>query len=305
MSGFLKLRWDRARAPGRAWQCATPSSVAIVTARCDDRFRTVTIVWASSHVMVTACPNAPRRRENPEMPRIAVIEDSPEVVALVCDELRQLAYEVRAAGDGETGMALCAKWQPDVVVLDVMLPVLNGIEVLRRLRATGFSAPVLLLTARDGEADRVAGLELGADDYVVKPFSLRELSARIAALLRRGPPLDGPPTAGSSHASEPGVLRLLDCELDPERQIVRVDGVLRTLSTREFALLRCLVHASGRVLTREWLLQQVWGREYDGEDRSVDTCVMRLRERLGRESAVAQAIEAVRGVGYRLHPRGP
>ena len=238
------------------------------------------------------------------MPRIAVIEDSPEVVALVRDELRQLAYDVRTAHDGERGLALCGAWKPDLVVLDVMLPALNGIEVLRRLRATGFAAPILLLSARDGEADRVAGLELGAVDYVVKPFSLRELSARVAALLRRHAPREAAAVIGPAPDGDDAVLRVLDCEIDVARRLVRVAGAACTLSSREFDLLACLAKASGRVLTREWLLQEVWGRDYDGLDRSVDTCVMRLRERLGRDSAVAHAIEAVRGLGYRLHPKG-
>jgi DNA-binding response OmpR family regulator len=240
------------------------------------------------------------------MRRIALIEDSPEVTTLVRDELRQLAYEVRTAADGEQGLALCLGWRPDLVLLDVMLPALNGMEVLRRLRAAGFNGPILLLTARDSEADRVAGLELGADDYVVKPFSLRELTARVAALLRRHGPrgeTQGPPI-GPLQEAEDNVLRVLDCEVDLQRQLVRVGGASCTLSPREFELLCCLLRGSGRVLTREWLLQQVWGRDYDGEDRAVDTCVLRLRERLGRDSEVVRAIEAVRGVGYRLHPSG-
>lgn len=255
-----------------------------------------------------------------DMLRIAVIEDSPEVVALVANELRQLAYDVCTVGDGEQALTLCLVWQPDLVVLDVMLPTLNGIEVLRRLRSAGFTAPILLLTARDSEADRVAGLELGADDYVIKPFSLRELSARVAVLLRRHSSsgsaasawalIPASPSAALSSATSSGLPKnsntqqILDCELDLTRQLVRVNGQLCTLSPREFALLCCLVQGNGRVLTREWLLEQVWGREYNGEDRSVDTCVMRLRERLGRNSAVAHAIEGVRGVGYRLHPQG-
>lgn len=240
------------------------------------------------------------------MPRIALIEDSPDVTSLVRDELRQLAYEVRTAADGEQGLGLCLDWRPDLVLLDVMLPALNGVEVLRRLRAAGFEGPILLLTARDSEADRVAGLELGADDYVVKPFSLRELTARVAALLRRhGPRGETPlPTAASPQDADADVLRMLDCEVDLQRQLVRVGGASCTLSPREFALLCCLLRGRGRVLTREWLLQQVWGRDYDGEDRAVDTCVLRLRERLGRDSEVVRAIEAVRGVGYRLHPSG-
>ena len=251
-----------------------------------------------------ALPTSAKESKIGAMPRIAVIEDSSEVVALIRDEFRQLAYDVRTVGDGEQGLALCLAWQPDVVVLDVMLPTLNGIEVLRRLRAQGFLAPILLLTARDSEADRVAGLELGADDYMVKPFSLRELSARIAVLLRRHAPQRATGAAAQALGADPPTLSVLDCEIDLARQLVRVDGQLCTLSSREFALLSCLVQGSGRVLTREWLLEQVWGREYDGEDRAVDTCVMRLRERLGRNSAVACAIEAVRGLGYRLHPRG-
>ncbi len=240
------------------------------------------------------------------MPRIALIEDSPEVTTLVRDELRQLAYEVRTAADGELGLALCLAWRPDLVLLDVMLPALNGMEVLRRLRAAGFNGPILLLTARDSEADRVAGLELGADDYVVKPFSLRELTARVAALLRRHGPRGETtgPTIGPLQDADANVLRVLDCEVDLQRQLVRVGGASCTLSPREFELLCCLLRGSGRVLTREWLLQQVWGRDYDGEDRAVDTCVLRLRERLGRDSEVVRAIEAVRGVGYRLHPSG-
>jgi DNA-binding response OmpR family regulator len=240
------------------------------------------------------------------MPRIALIEDSPEVTTLVRDELRQMAYEVRTAGDGEQGLALCLGWRPDLVLLDVMLPALNGVEVLRRLRAAGFDGPILLLTARDSEADRVAGLELGADDYVVKPFSLRELTARVAALLRRHRPRGETqgPTIGPLQDADDNVLRVLDCEVDLQRQLVRVGGASCTLSPREFELLCCLLRGSGRVLTREWLLQQVWGRDYDGEDRAVDTCVLRLRERLGRDSEVVRAIEAVRGVGYRLHPSG-
>lgn len=237
------------------------------------------------------------------MPRIAVIEDTPEVVALVRDELRQMAHDVRTASDGEQGLALCRTWRPDLVVLDVMLPALNGIEVLRRLRASGFTAPILLLSARDGEADRVAGLELGADDYVVKPFSLRELSARVAVLLRRHPPTGIAAAHHDAAEREDGSLQVLDCEIDIARRLVRVSGVVCTLSSREFDLLTCLVKCSGRVLTREWLLKQVWGRDFDGVDRSVDTCVMRLRERLGRDSAVAGAIESVRGLGYRLHPK--
>lgn len=238
------------------------------------------------------------------MPYIALIEDSAEVSDLVAEELRALSYEVATATDGQAGWLLLQRREPDLVILDVMLPGLNGLELLRRLRHGGFDKPILLLTARGAESDRVTGLEVGADDYVTKPFSLRELSARVSALLRR----HGRGGMASPHAAPAPTpsrtLRLLDCELDSEGAWVQVAGQPCTLSQRELALLTLLMRSPGRVLTREWLLEQVWGRDYDGEDRAVDACVMRLRERLGRDSAVARALESVRGLGYRLRAGG-
>jgi DNA-binding response OmpR family regulator len=231
---------------------------------------------------------------------IVVIEDSSEVLQLVVDELKALAYDVAAATDGLAGLALVQQRAPDLLVLDVMLPGMNGLELLRRLRQSGFDKPVLLLSARGAEADRVAGLELGADDYVVKPFSLRELSARVAALLRRQARGKVVSIPGSEQVQSRRILCILDCELDPDGALVRVDGQARALSQRELALLMLLMQSPGRVLTREWLFEQVWGRDYTGEDRAVDACVMRLRQRLGRDSEVARALESVRGLGYRL-----
>jgi DNA-binding response OmpR family regulator len=237
------------------------------------------------------------------MAYIVLIEDSAEVSHLVAGELRDLAFEVATASDGVAGLALLEQRRPDLLILDVMLPGLNGLELLRRLRHSGFDKPILLLTARDAEADRVAGLELGADDYIVKPFSLRELSARVAALLRRytrghAPVAPSAPTVASANGRR--MLRFLDCELDPDAALVWVGGKSCTLSLRELTLLTLLMRSPGRVLTREWLLEQVWGRDYSVEDRAVDACVLRLRERLGRESGVARALETVRGLGYRL-----
>lgn len=235
-----------------------------------------------------------------DMPYIALIEDSTEVSDLVAHELKALAYDVATAADGQAGWLLLREREPDLLILDVMLPGLNGLELLRRLRHNGFDKPILLLTARGAEADRVTGLELGADDYVVKPFSLRELSARVSALLRRHRRGGTPPSP-----AVPRTLKWLDCELDPDGAWVRVAGQVCPLSQRELALLTLLMRSPGRVLTREWLLEQVWGRDYNGEDRAVDACMMRLRERLGRDSAVARAMESVRGLGYRLRPAGP
>jgi two-component system, OmpR family, response regulator MprA len=234
------------------------------------------------------------------MHSIVVIEDSSEVLQLVVDELKALAYDVASATDGLAGLALVQQRAPDLLVLDVMLPRLNGFELLRRLRRSGFDKPILLLSARDAEADRVAGLELGADDYMVKPFSLRELSARVAALLRRQAYGHAVSIRSSDQVQSRRILCVLDCKLDPDGALVHVDGRVCALSQRELALLTLLMQSPGRVLTREWLLEQVWGRDHKEDDRAVDACVMRLRQRLGRESEVARALESVRGLGYRL-----
>lgn len=238
------------------------------------------------------------------MALVLLVEDCGDVSKLVQDELRALAYEVVIASDGLAAMTWLQHTTPDLVILDVMLPQLNGLELLRRVRAAGFDRPILMLSARDAEADRVAGLELGADDYLVKPFSLRELSARVAALLRRQA-RDLAAAVGSARVAHQNHRRWLDCELDTDRAWVRVAGRPCTLSQREMALLALLMQSPGRVLTREWLLEQVWGRDYNGEDRAVDACVLRLRERLGRNSEIARALESVRGLGYRLRDAPP
>jgi DNA-binding response OmpR family regulator len=233
------------------------------------------------------------------MPHILLIEDSTDVSNLVASELRALAFDVTTALDGNVGWLLLEEREPDLLILDVMLPGVNGFEMLRRLRGRGFDKPILLLTARGEEADRVVGLELGADDYMVKPFSLRELTARVAALLRRHRRAEVKTREPVSEKTS-ATLRVLDCELDPTASWLKVNGTDCKLSRREFLLLELLMRTPGRVLTREWLLEQVYGRDYSGEDRAVDACVMRLRERLGRASAISRALESVRGLGYRL-----
>lgn len=194
----------------------------------------------------------------------------------------------------------------DLVLLDVMLPGVNGIELLKRFRQTSLaeqatrktnSVPIIMITARGSEADRVAGLELGADDYLVKPFSLRELIARVHAQIRRA-------EFSHQHASQANVQtpaeRVLDCQIDRAALTVEVQENEVLLSAKEFELLCVFVDARGRALTREWLLERVWGRGYDGSDRTVDNAVLKLREKLGRDSVIANAIGAIRGVGYRM-----
>jgi len=237
------------------------------------------------------------------MPHILLIEDSTDVSNLVASELRALAFDVTTAPDGRAGWLLLEESEPDLLILDVMLPGVNGFEILRRLREKGFDKPILLLTARSEEADRVVGLELGADDYMVKPFSLRELAARVAALLRRYRRAETKTHEAAAETNR-ATLRVLDCELDPAASWLTVNGADCKLSRREFLLLELLMRTPGRVLTREWLLEQVYGRDYSGEDRAVDACIMRLRERLGRASAISRALESVRGLGYRLRATG-
>jgi two-component system, OmpR family, response regulator VicR len=230
--------------------------------------------------------------------QILVIEDDPHINALVCAELARFGYTVASAKRGDDGLAMALALRPALLILDAMLPGLDGFEVCRQLRQT-LDTPVILLTARDAEIDRVLGLELGADDYVVKPFSLRELIARVKARLRV-------PRAASAMQvqveASSAALRWGDCLLHVDARRCEVQQQVIELSRREFDLLHYLLTHPGRVLTREWLLSEVWGRDYDGMDRTVDMHVLKLRDKLGRDSAIARAITAVRGIGYRLDP---
>jgi len=224
---------------------------------------------------------------------IVVVEDDPNIADLVDLYLRREGFRVLLAGDGEQGMELVTRERPRLVILDVGLPgAVDGLEVCRRLRGAAgggpaATVPVVMLTARDGEVDRVLGLELGADDYVTKPFSPRELVARVKAVLRRA---DGPPPAG------PDVLKAGRVAVDTGRREASVDGVVVALATREFDLLRYLAAHAGLALSRRQLLDGVWGPEWYGDDRTVDVHVRQLRKKLGD----ALPLATVWGVGYRL-----
>jgi DNA-binding response OmpR family regulator len=216
--------------------------------------------------------------------RVVVVEDEPTIAAAVADRLRADGYEVHVAGDGPAGVALCAQVRPDVVVLDLMLPGYDGYEVCRRLQADR-PVPVLMLTARDDESDVVVGLRMGADDYVTKPFSPRELSARVAALLRR---------SAYAGATDGQVLRIGEVEVDREARRVRRAGVETHLTPTEFDLLARLAQRPGAVLTREQLLADVWSwNGAGGTTRTVDSHVAALRRKLGDD-----VVRTVHGVGY-------
>ena len=221
---------------------------------------------------------------------IIVVEDDPHIADLVDMYLRREGFRVLQSPDGEAGLAAIGREQPRLVILDVGLPgSVDGLEVCRRVRAAASMAatPVIMLTARDDEVDRVLGLELGADDYVTKPFSPRELVARVKAILRRA---EGPVREG------PRVVKAGSVEVDTGRREARVDGVVVPLATREFDLLQYLAENAGLALSRRQLLDAVWGPDWYGDERTVDVHVRQLRKKLGDGFPLA----TVWGVGYRL-----
>lgn len=230
--------------------------------------------------------------------RILVVDDEPAVTNLLAYNLRKAHYEVLVAGDGHQALDIARTCTPDLIVLDLMLPQIDGLEVCRELRRTSH-VPIIILTALGEEVDRVVGLELGADDYICKPFSIRELLARIKAVLRRIPaPADAPgPADPPPLLAGPGGLRL-----DSEQREVWVQATPLELSRLEFDLLHLLLRHPGRVFTREQLLEQVWGYEYPGDTRAVDSAIKRLRARLRNANLHADCITAVRGIGYKLLP---
>jgi len=221
---------------------------------------------------------------------VLVVEDERDIAALVRYHVEKAGFRCLEAGDGAAALRLAREARPDVVVLDLLLPGLDGLEVCRRLRRDPATAglPVIMLTARGEEVDRVVGLEVGADDYVVKPFSPRELIARIKAVLRR-----------SREPGEARVTRVGELTVDESRHHVAVEGRAVELTAKEFGLLVALVRAAGRVLSRDQLLDTVWGyaNAAEIESRTVDVHVRRLREKLG---PAARRIVTVKGAGYRL-----
>lgn len=231
--------------------------------------------------------------------RILVVDDEPAVTDLLAYNLRKAHYDVLVAGDGREALRQAREGAPDLIVLDLMLPGIDGLDVCRELRRTS-AVPIIMLTARGEEIDRVVGLELGADDYLTKPFSMRELLARIKAVLRRAPAAaQAAPGAPEEILRGPGGLRV-----DIARREAHVGDTPLVLTQLEFDLLGTLVREAGRVLTREQLLEQVWGYDFPGDARAVDSVVKRLRAKLRAVAAEADAIEAVRGVGYKLTREG-
>jgi DNA-binding response OmpR family regulator len=221
--------------------------------------------------------------------KILVVDDEPTLVATVKYNLEREGYQVVTAADGESGVAVARAERPDLVVLDLMLPGLDGFEVCRILRRE-MTAPILMLTAKTGEVDKVVGLELGADDYVTKPFSMRELLARVRALLRR---VETPP-------AEAKVLIAGDLLVDLGKREASRHGQPLPLKPKEFDLLAFFLRNRARAFTREQLLDQVWGYDFAGDTRTVDVHVSWLRQKIEDEPAKPTRLLTVRGVGYRF-----
>jgi DNA-binding response OmpR family regulator len=225
--------------------------------------------------------------------RVLVIEDDPTVAEVVERYLAREGYLVDIVSDGAVGLRHALAEPPDLVVLDLMLPGLSGLEVCRQLRAQ-VPVPVIMLTARSGEVDRVTGLEIGADDYVAKPFSPRELTARVKAVLRRG-------SGALQGRLDPAVLRFDELELDSMTREVRVGGELVELTVKEFELLAHLMRHPRKAFRREELLEQVWGFHY-GDTSTVTVHISRLREKIEVDPTAPRWVRTVRGVGYRFEP---
>lgn len=220
--------------------------------------------------------------------KILVVDDEPPMIQVLSYNLKQSGYEVLVARDGEEALAQARRHQPDLVILDLMLPKIDGFEVCRRIRRER-DVPIIMLTARDDEIDRVVGLELGADDYVAKPFSVRELLARVKNVLRRFQP------------AEPAeIVRSGDLVIDTASHTARMGDVLLELTSLEFAVLLALARHTGRVLSREQLIEAVWGYEYHGDGRVVDAVIKRVRNKLREVASSPDVIVTIRGLGYKI-----
>jgi two-component system alkaline phosphatase synthesis response regulator PhoP len=225
--------------------------------------------------------------------RILLIEDDPSIVIGLRMNLERDGHEVELAEDGELGLAQAKTGNFDLLILDIMLPKLNGYEVLDALRKQSVTTPVLLLSARSAEMDKVMGLDLGADDYIPKPFSVAELLARVRAALRRGKQMPGE-----------GAWQMGDVQVDPERHVVRKSSREVELTAKEFEVLQLLKSARGRVLSRQSIFDHVWGDSHHGTLRTIDNFVSQLRSKLEEDPAAPRHLLTVRGVGYRLDLAG-
>jgi two-component system response regulator VicR len=223
--------------------------------------------------------------------KVLIIEDERSISDIIKFNLIKEGFDIETAYDGETGLSKALEWKPDLILLDIMLPVMDGFQVCKKVREVS-GVPILMLTAKEEEVDKVLGLELGADDYITKPFGMRELIARIKANMRRMDPDNG------LKAVPPQIQTFGNLEIDLNRYEIRKNGTALDLTLREFELLKYLAERENKVFSREQLLEEVWGYEYYGDIRTVDVTVRRLREKLEDDSSDPQYIMTKRGIGY-------
>jgi DNA-binding response OmpR family regulator len=233
--------------------------------------------------------------------KILVVEDEPSLQETLAYNLKKQGYEVSTSGDGRMAVEQARSFQPDLVILDVMLPGLDGFEVCKILRNESITS-ILMLTARDDEIDRVVGLEIGADDYLTKPFSMRELMARVKAQLRRAQMMREELGKLQQKSDEPthAVLNFDNLSLDLTRREVTLDGKVLTLKPKEYELLLFFAEHRGQMLSRQFILERVWGWDYIGDSRTVDVHVRWLRKLLEKDATIPNRIVTVRGGGYRF-----
>jgi len=223
---------------------------------------------------------------------ILVIEDDPSILLGLKKNLEFEGYTVLVAQDGEQGLEMAFDSKPDLILLDIMLPQVNGFEICRSVRKHEPAVPILMLSAKDQEIDKIMGLDLGADDYITKPFSVKELLARVKAALRRTRALDG--------EHEP--FHFGDIEVDYSGRVLRLKGDPLECTPKEFDLLRFLIRNRGRVLSRDQILNKVWGYDYYGTPRTIDNFIQKLRQKVERDAQEPDHILTVRGIGYRFEP---
>lgn len=236
-----------------------------------------------------------------EVKKVLVVDDEQSIIDVLVYNLKKEGYETIEATDGITAVNIALEQKPDLMLLDIMLPKLDGLSVCKRVK-NHLNIPILMLTAKDAEIDKIVGLELGADDYITKPFSVRELMARVKANLRKNEisNVQKEPTTDTSEAGvkKDNVIKVNDLELDLDRFEVRVRGEVIDLTLREFEVLKFLATQPGQVVTRETLLEKVWGYEYYGDIRTVDVTVRRIREKIEKDTSSPKILITKRGVGY-------
>lgn len=230
--------------------------------------------------------------------RILVVDDEPSILTLVKFNLEKSGFHITTASDGRKAVEVCTQESFDLIVLDIMLPELDGIEVLKELRKNQIDTPVILLTAKDEELDKIIGLELGADDYMTKPFSPRELTARVKAILRRSVNIES--NKNQEQAVNKGVIQIGHLLIEEEKFEARLKDELLDLTPKEFELLLYLVKHQGKVLTRDQLLNAVWNYDYVGDSRIVDVHVSHLRDKIEEDTRKPKYIKTIRGIGYKF-----